>query len=243
MTPILRAELRKLRLTRSLWLLLLAGVAISVVAGTVLVTSFPESELGRRLSEHGPLRFGPSNIGLLLVIFGIRLWGDETHHGTLASTFVDLPARGRVLAAKAVVAVGAAVGVTAAIYALVVPVTVIAVDQRGFGMTMDAGATAALFGRVTAAMALSTLLGLVVATIVRNRTAALVGAAVWIMLAEQLIGSILEAPELLPTAAVSGLVSDGGAGYLAAPSAGLLLAATTAALGIGALASLRRDVA
>ena len=85
MNPILRSELRKLRFTRSLSALPLAGIAISVVAATVLITSFKAPDIASRLSDHGPLRFGPTNVGLLLLLFGVRLFTDETNHRTLAS--------------------------------------------------------------------------------------------------------------------------------------------------------------
>src|SRR5689334_16166937 len=112
MTALLRAERRKLTYTRSFWLLPAVGIAISVVAATVLVAAFKQGELASHLSGHGPLRFGASNAGLVIALCAIRVFGDETHHGTLASTLIRRPNRHQLLAVKAIVAVAIAVAVT-----------------------------------------------------------------------------------------------------------------------------------
>ena len=242
MNPILRSELRKLRFTRSLSALPLAGIAISVVAATVLITSFKAPDIASRLSDHGPLRFGPTNVGLLLLLFGVRLFTDETNHRTLASTFITTPDRWSVLVAKAVTAVGTAVATCTAIYAVVVPVTLVAVDRRGLPMTVDAAATLALFGRVTLAMTLMALFGLAVGAAVRNRAVALVACIVWLAFAENLLGGLLRIPKLLPGALVSGLVAGSGHDALSAlPSAVVLTGVVTAAVATARL-TLGRDV-
>jgi ABC-2 type transport system permease protein len=242
MTHILAAEIKKLRYTRSLWLLAVAGVVISVAAATVMMTSFKPVDIATRLSEHGPLRFAPSNLGLILIIFGARIVADETHHHTLASTFVGTPDRRRVLLAKAVVAAGMAAAVCAAIYALVLPVTLVAVEARDLSMTMDWAATGTLFARAVAAMVLWTLLGVGVAATVRNRAVALVGLLVWLAFAEDIVGGLFHIARYLPAAAAQALATGGGVDALDAPLAGAVLLAFALAALASAVIALRQDI-
>jgi ABC-2 type transport system permease protein len=242
MTNTLAAEIKKLRYTRSLWLLAAFGVVISAAAATVMMTSFKAVDIADRLSDHGPLRFGPTNLGLILIIFGVRIVADETHHHTLASTFVGTPDRRRVLAAKAVVAMAVAVAVCVAIYALVLPVTLVALEARGLTMTLDWAATAELFARAVAAMALFAVLGVGIAATIRNRAVALVGILIWLAFAEDIVGGLLHIGRYLPAAATQALGYGGGADALAAPlAAGVLVACTVGALA-SAVIALRQDI-
>lgn len=242
MNRVLRAELRKLRSARSLLAIPVTAVAISAVAATVLVTSFKPADIASRLSAHGPLRFGPTNVGLFLLLFGVRLFTDETHHRTLGSTYLAIPRRRAVLAAKAVVAAVTAVVTTAAIYALVLPVTLVAVHQRHLAMTLDVGNTALLGVRVVAAMTLMTLLGLAAGAAIANRTVALVTCVAWLALAEDLLGALLHVARFLPAALAWGLVDGRADGTLGALLAALLLTAWTAAFAAAAVVALGRDV-
>ena len=243
MSTIVRSELRKLRYTRSLLGLAAAGVLISVAAATVLMTWIDASEIANRLSAHGPLRFGATNLGLILVVFGARVFADETQHRTLSPTFLSTPDRTKVLAAKSLVAAVVALVVCVTVWAAVLPVTAFAVSARDLVMTVDTADTAALFVRATTAMVLLTLLAVGLAAAIRNRTVVLVASIVWIALAEDIVGAVLRIGEYLPSATVSSLVRGGGSadGLGAAASAGVL-ACWTAAAYLAAVISLRRDV-
>jgi hypothetical protein len=239
-----RAEVRKLRHTRSLWAVPVVGAVVSVI-GAGLFTSFLEvADLADRLSEHGPLRFGPTNTGLLLAVLAIRIVGDEDHHQTLPATYIATPERHRVLGAKAAVAVASSVAFCVAVLGSILAVTLVGIEARDLPMTVDAGATAGLFARTTLAMTLLAVLGVGVATAIRNRTVALLSVVVWLVLLEDIFGSLLKVPELLPGSAVQALVSgDGGPDALAAaPAAAVLALFAAAALAIAAV-TVRRDVA
>ncbi len=235
MMRLLRAELRKLRFTRSLLAVPVTAVAVSAVSSVVLIASFKPSEIASRLSSHGPLRFGATNVGLFLLLFGVRLFTDETQHRTLAATYVATPNRRRVLAAKSVMAVTVALASCAAIYAVVVPITVVGVHQRGLPMTIDAAATVSLGGRVAMAMVLMASLGVVVGAAIANRTIALVASVAWLALGESLVGGLLRVPNLMPGALVSGIV-DGQV------ADGLVLAVWLVAASVAALLVIRHDV-
>lgn len=239
-----RAEVRKLRYTRSLWAVPVIGALVSVGGAGLFISFLEAADLADRLSEHGPLRFGPTNTGLILAILAIRIVGDEDHHGTLPATYIGTPERVRVLAAKAAIATATTVAFCVAVLGAILAVTLIGIEVRDLPMTIDAGATAALFARTTLAMSLLAMLGAAVATAIRNRTVVIVGVLLWLILLEDLFGSLLKIPELLPGATVQALVSaDGGPEALAAaPAAAVLAGFVAAALAVAAV-SVRRDVA
>ena len=239
-----RAEVRKLRYTRSLWAVPVIGALVSVLGAGLLISFFKAADLADRLSEHGPLRFGPTNTGLILAVRAIRIVGDEDHHQTLPATYIATPDRLRVLAAKAAVTTAATVAFCVAVLGVVLGITLVGIGVRDLPMTIDAGATAGLFARATLAMSLMALLGVALATAIRNRTIAIVGALLWLILIEDLVGSLLKVPELMPGATVQALVSaDGGPDALAAGPAAALLTAFVAAVFAVAAITVRRDVA
>lgn len=238
------AELRKLRLTRSLWAVLVAGAVLSVVGAALVIGFFNSQDLAERLSVHGPLRFGPTNVGLILLVFAIRVFADETHHHTLASTYIATPQRRRVLVAKAIVAASGAIAFCVVVFALVIPITLIGISLRDIPMTVDIAATGGLLLRTTVAMTLMAVIGVALAAMVRNRTVILVVSLAWLSLGENLAGALLRIPELLPGAAVRALVSGtGGRDALSAEPAGLVLLAVATAATLAALARLNDDVA
>ena len=244
MTTALRAELRKLRFTRSLWMIPAAGALLSVVTSGLVVAFFKEADLAARVSQHGPLRFGPTNVGLILLAFGIRVFADETHHHTLASTYVARPNRVAVLSAKAIVSAGVALAFCVVVFLLVVPITLFGVAVRDLPMTIDMAATAGLLARTSMAMALTALLGVALAATVRNRAVVLVACLVWLALLENLVGSLFKIPELLPGAVVRAVVSgSGGPDALSTLGAALVLLTFAAAAGSLAVTRLRHDVA
>lgn len=243
MTPILRAELRKLRYTRSLVAVLVCGIATALVGATLLLIVGEPVDIGGSLSAYGPLRFGPSNFGLLLVLFGVRLLADETHHGTLAGTLMRTPDRRRVLLAKAVVASASALIFCVVVYLLVIPITVVGLRFRDLPMTYDIAATAALLGRVAATMALLAASGVALGAAARNRTIALVAVVAWFALGEDLVGALLGIERFLPGAAAQSLVSASVSSATSALVAALLLVAFLAATAGAAALSLRRDIA
>lgn len=242
MTNALRSEYRKLVHTRSLLAVLLVGLLIAV-AGTCLFLAIGNpNEIAVRLSDHGPLRFGPTNFGLLFVVFGVRLFTDETQHRTITSTYTRTPDRRQVLAAKTVIASATAVLFTLVVNVLVVPITVAGMRIRDLEMTYDLGPTAALAGRVTAAMVLFTTLGLFVGAILSNRTVAIVAVLVWFALAETVAGSLLRIERFLPGPVFQDLVTA-DARYSSVPLASLVLIAIVTATGTIAAVAIRRDVA
>jgi hypothetical protein len=243
MTGAARSELRKLLATRSLWLVPAGGAAVLVLVAGVFASQAAPADIGDRLSDYGPLRFGAGNIGLLLMLFGIRLFGDETHHRTLASTYLATPRRSHVLAAKAATAVAVVLAFCAVVDVGVLGVTAVALGPRDLDMTLDIGATAGLIGRGAVAMSLLVLLGVAAGAAVRNRSVALVGLVVWFALGEEVAGGLLHIDRFLPGAVADELVAGGRAHGLGVVAASAALVAYVAVAASVARFALRRDVA
>jgi ABC-type transport system involved in multi-copper enzyme maturation permease subunit len=243
MTTALRAEVRKARYTRSLWALPVTACVIATIGAVLVATVGKAAEVPKTLSHLGPLRFGPTNFGLLLVVLGIRVFADETQHRTLSSTFVRTPNRRRVTLAKAGVAAGIALAFCLVVDAITIPVTAIALSARGLSMSYDASGTALMLGRVAVAMVLLAAAGVAVGATFRNRSVAMVAAILWFALAEDLLGGLLHVGRYLPGAAVAGLVSNADTStHFAATASLLLLVAYGAVATVAAMGALRRDL-
>jgi len=246
MTRLVRAELAKLRTTRTAPTMLAALAAFAVVT-VVFVVTVAGSE-GNPPLHADSLRWivaAPSRVvsGAVLLL-GILAMGGEFRHQTITQTFLTTPNRGRVVAAK--LAAGVLVGLA---FAAVITVVVLAVGlpwlaAKGVPIQLT-GPLAQKVAGVLAAAALSGLLGVAVATLVRNQVAAVVGVLLWFLLVEGVLPLVLRAPTLprwLPGGATAALTEPGGR-YLSMWAGGLLLAGYALVLAaIGSRLTLRRDV-
>jgi len=247
MIRLVRAEFAKLGTTR-----LVYGLAAAMAAFAALTVAAGIAYAGRegnpRLSADSlPMLVGApvtllSGAALLLGILGMT---GEFRHQTITQTFLVTPARGRVVAAKLVAYPLA--GIALALVTLVFTGAVATAWLTAKGITpslLDARLGHVLVGAVLAA-GLCGLVGVGVAALVRNQVAALVGVAVWVLLIEGLLMSLLNAPSLgkwLPSAAAAALTNPGGAG-LSRLAGALLLAGYGLALALaGTHLVIRRDI-
>lgn len=243
MTAALRAEVRKLRTTRSLAALPVGGFVVAF-AGTVLLLAFAKPhEIGNHLSRYGPLRFGPTDFGLLIALFGVRVFADESHHHTLAATLLRIPSRRRILAAKAALAAVTGAAFCAAVYLTVIPATVMGTAIRGHAMSYDAVATLLLFCRATMAMMLLAVIGVLIGAASRNRTVALVAVVAWFGVLENMIAAVTTVDRFLPGAAIETFISPVRSPAMSPVVAALVLVALAAAAAVAACVVLGRDVA
>jgi ABC-2 type transport system permease protein len=197
MTHLLRAELRKLSTIRALQL------GLGLVAATCgLSAVFGLSNAGK--GSNPPLRSDTladalsgvpvslvSAIVLVLAILGLA---GEFHHKTITPTLLVTPRRSAVVVAK--LATSALVG--AALGALAVVVTLMVVVPWLLASGVEVSILDAELGTV-AGIAVSTalygVLGAGVAALVRNQTAAVAAAVLWIMGIEGLLMSVLQTLE------------------------------------------------
>ncbi len=238
MNRAIKAEVRKLTTTRTVYLTLLAVVAAAIVS--VVDADYDAAQLARPLNEQ-PFAFFTSLLTrLFILVMGIRIVTDEFRHGTLVPSLLVVPWRNQVVAAKAIVALG-----TGALLALAGMVTMVGAAAgvaatREVSIVVDVETWRALTGMV-AAGALWAVVGVGVGSVVRNQVVAIVGALVWLMALEDAFrGRLGEAGGYLP--------GQAGLALSLAPSGrGLLVGGVTmAAYAVGVVAvgtlAMRRDV-
>jgi ABC-2 type transport system permease protein len=245
MIRLIRAEFTKLRTTRLIYgvAAVMAAFAVLAVAANILdrqgapplaANSFP-------MLVGGPVTL-LSGAALLLGILGMA---GEFRHQTVTQTFLVTPDRGRVVAAKLVAYPLAGIALALSILAVTAAVAIGWLAAEGITPSLlDARLGRVLLGAVLAA-GLCGLVGVGVAALVRNQVAALVGVAVWVLLVEGLLMSLLNIPSLgrwLPSAAAAALTNPGG-GQLSRLAGTLLLAGYALALAlVGTRLVVRRDI-
>jgi ABC-2 type transport system permease protein len=247
MTRLIRAEFSKLRTTRVVY-----GMAAAMAAFALLTVVAGIAYAGREgnpaLSADSLPMFVAAPVTLLsgaALLLGILGMSTEFRHQTVTQTFLVTPKRGRVVAAKLVAYPLA--GIALAVSVLAFTAALAAGWLAATGITpslLDARLGRVLLGAVLAA-GLCGLVGVGVAALVRNQVAALVGVAVWVLLVEGLLMSLLNIPGLgkwLPSAAAAALTNPGG-GQLSRLGGTLLLAGYALALAlIGTRLVVRRDI-
>ena len=244
MTAQLRAELLKHRSTFTNPGLLLAMVGLVLLAVLIHGLALPADRLQSASDQVQVFRFGPLLGALFAGLVGAMSITGEIRHGTIRTTFLITPRRGRVIAAKIVasglvgivfgfIAVSAAVGVGSA-----------ALAARGIPITLDSGDYTLMPAGGIAAAALWAPLGLGLGALLRNQVATLVAIFLWLFFIENLlIDFVPDVGRFAPgaaAAAITGLDPE----TLLAPAAGALLLALYAAAvaAAGTIATLRRDV-
>ncbi|SBT63247.1 ABC-type transport system involved in multi-copper enzyme maturation, permease component [Micromonospora sediminicola] len=264
MTPLIRAESRRLLATRMWRGLLLAAVLLGGGLVGLMALVGPENfdpplpgldtEVGLRavLGILGYTAFVPAAAGTLAVT-------SEYRHGTAAVTFLFAPRRGRVLAAKLAThaVVGLAYGIVLAGSAAVALFAVTA--ARGVPLGLPAPTVLALLARIGLAMTVYLLVGVGVGALLRNQVAALAVVVGYLYLGEPVLMMIPGVSALYPvlpggaTAALTDFtyladaMSDqtgGDAVHLLPPAGGALLLTAYAlvAAAVAVIVPMRRDV-
>ena len=247
MTRLVRAEFTKLRTTRLVYGLSAAMAAFAVL--TVVVGATPAGTQGNPpLSADsfpmllgGPVTQLPA-VALLLGILGMT--GEFRHH-TVTQTFLVTPDRGRVVAAKLVAYPLAGIALALATLATTAAVAAGWLAAKGITPSLPAAPLGRMVSVTLLAAGLCGLVGVGIATLVRNQVAALVGTLVWVLVVEGLLMSLLHAPSLgkwLPSAAAAAITNPGG-GHLSQLAGSLLLAGYALALALaGTRLVVRRDI-
>ena len=190
MTALLRAELLKLRTTRTTWVLL--GTALLIVLG-VLVIVLALFDRGGRVTDEdlGGLFSFTAIADLLVLSLGIVGAAGEFRHGTITAAFLVTPARWPVIVAKALAYALAGVGLRPRDAASCARRWPCRGSRSRTPTSSIAGArgsrrspAAALYGALIAA------LGVGIGTLVRNQAAALVATLVFLLAIEPALGAV-----------------------------------------------------
>jgi ABC-2 type transport system permease protein len=250
MIRLIRAEFAKLRTTRLIYGL---TAAMAAFAALTVATNILDRQGAPPLSAYSlpVLIAGPvtllSGTALLLGILGMAT---EFRHQTVTQTFLVTPNRGRVVAAKLVAYPLAGIALTLTILAFTAAVAAGWLAAKGITPWLPDARLGWALGHVllgaVLAAGLCGLVGVGVAALVRNQVAALVGVAVWALVVEGLLMSLLNIPsslaKWLPSAAAAALTNPGG-GHLPRLAGALLLAGYALALAAaGTRLVVRRDI-
>ena len=245
MTGLVKAELRRATATRTVWWLLLATAAIGVLGtlAPLLATDPATADLlaDRKLQE---AMHGAAAGVTLVVVAGIIGMAGDWRFGQAGQAFLTTPRRWRVVAAKTVVytGVGAVYGTAAAAAA-----TAAAwgwYHTNGLSLPLERSAVwLTLVGCIAVAVLFGPL-GVGLGAIVRNQTAAIVGALGWMVLVEPALFQVSPSTfRWLPTMASFSLRNMPSDDFLpVAPAAAVVLGVIAAALVVGIRYVERDDV-
>jgi ABC-type transport system involved in multi-copper enzyme maturation permease subunit len=246
MTRLVRAELLKLRTTRTAIGLLALTVATTalIMTAVMLIAGRP----GQPAIESGILpdlvvvAKGP--LVIFALILGVLGMSGEFRFGTATPTFLVTPNRGRVVAAKVIAnaLAGAALAAVSALVALAMGLPWL--RAKGVAVVIvDADVGARLLG-LAATSALHAVLGIGLAALIRNQIVAVAAGLLW-MRVEDLLPAVLNRPGLgrwLPEGAAAALTGPSAA-TLSMWAGGLLFAGYGLVLAlIGTRLVVRRDL-
>lgn len=225
MNALVKAELAKLRTTRSAWGLLLGMLGL-VAIGTASVASESSAEVFADPFREQQFMLALHFTRLFVLVLGVKVVTDEFRYGTVVPTFLVTPRRSRVMAAKVVAAAVTGVVFTAVAAAFLVGLAALLVNGHGAGLTI-ARADVAVLGGVALSGGLWAAIGVGLGAVIRHQVAAVVGPVFWVMFGEELVAGRL----------------GGLATYLPAQASVAVLAAWALAVWIaGSAVVLRRDV-
>jgi ABC-2 type transport system permease protein len=233
-----RSEFLKLRTTRTAVVLGLGLFVITAIA--VVATLIVSDSLDRSVQRDLP---GAASFAVLFaILFGILVMTGEFRHGTATPTFLATPRREQVLLAKAL---AAAVGGLTLAFSAVVLVYAVAIPWL-----LVTGNSILLFEHDP----LRTALGLVVAStiwgalgvgvgaVVRSQVGAMIGALVWFLILEPIVGHLSSrVSPYLPGAAL-GAIFDGSEDLSSWAGVAVSLGYAAAFCLAGTLLIVRRDI-
>jgi len=231
-TTLLRAELLKLRTTRSFAALVAAALGLSLLV-VVLAAALAKNATEDDVHD----LFTSDFSGLFIVLLGVTGMAGEWRHRTITSTVLAAPDRVKLLAAKvASYAIAGAVLSFVVTVALMVAGTIVlaARDQPTLGVVDLADilwrnlATAAYFGA----------LGVCVGALVRNQVIGIVGLLVFGLAVEPALFALTDnVAKFLPVSGAPNAVTQTSFGDNAHLSLGAALAVMLGWIGLGFVAS------
>jgi ABC-type transport system involved in multi-copper enzyme maturation permease subunit len=186
----LRAELLKIRSTKTT-LGLLIGLVLLALLFTILVgTLSPTSQLLGEPNEIGFLSFG-SIAGVFAALAGIMLVTSEIRFGTIRPTFLFNPSRNRLFTSK--IAAGALSGLAFGVIGegLVYALGVIILKARSIPFALSAGNVTELLVATVIGTALWGALGVGLGSIVPNQVGAVISLLAWGFVVENLVFGLL----------------------------------------------------
>jgi ABC-2 type transport system permease protein len=202
---VLRAELLKAATTR---LLLWFGLGLLAFLLLVLSIHIGSSDV-QSLSEVSGQRSAFEIAGLaavVAVLVGSVLVTAEYAHGTISQSFLAVPVRERLLAAKlgAVVLVGFVIAVLADAATLLI--AELWYEGRGLTLHLGSDTLAPLLGAIGASM-LAAAIGFGIGALLRRQTFSIVAILLWLLIGEGVISAAGDAARFAPGHALGAVVA------------------------------------
>ena len=240
----LRSEFLKQRTTRTTGGMAAAMLGLVLVAIALHGLGLPAARVTAGADQLGIFIDVGGNLGsLFAALVGAMAITGEVRYGTIRPTLLATPQRGRVLAAKSLVAVLVGVTFGALATALAGAAGSLFLDLRGITVDLSAGDYVLLVAGGAAAAALWSVIGLAVGSVVRSQVPTVVGIVVWLLFVENiLIASIPRVGKFAPGALARAVEGSTNA-TLHSPALGvaLLMLYAAGALAVGWRATTRRD--
>jgi ABC-2 type transport system permease protein len=244
MTRVVGAELLKVRTTRLfLWLGLLT-LALETLVIALHVAQDSLVSLGEARQQRDVVSIAAVS-ALISLILGIVASAGEFAHGTIGQTFLVVPARERVAAAKLIA--GALAGAVLAVVACVFAwgFAALLLSARSVTLHLGSGSTVRVALGTILAAALTGAFGIGLGALLRRQTAAIVIALVWLLVGEPLLLGIAGVERYGPGRVVASVVEAGnqGSDLLSFGSGlGVALLYVAAAGALGTLSLSRSDI-
>lgn len=216
------------------------ALALLVVTAMAIVGPLAIADWGESLQQD--LLAAATFAVIFSLLFGTLVMTGEFRHGTATPTFLVTPKRERVLYAKILAAAAGGLLLSAAalvlVYVVAIPWLLIGGDEI---FLFEGGPLRAALATVAAA-ALWGALGVGLGAVVRSQVGAIVGALVWFLILESLVGALWrDGAPYLPGAAIGALAGDSPE-LSSAAGAAVSLAYAAAFCVAGTLLTARRDV-
>lgn len=243
MTAQIRAELLKIRTTRTTTALILAMVALILLITLLTgLLSHPSGLMGKE--NQRTLLSVSSLAGVFAALAGVLLVTSEYRFGTIRPTILFNPLRSRVLAAKVVAGASAGIAFGVLGEAIGWAVGYATLDGRGITVVLSSGDILLLTLGGLAGTALWGAIGAGLGAIIHNQVGAIIALLAWGLVVDNLLfGLAPSVGRLTPTRASDALMGL-REHHLLAPSAGAItLIAWTGVLAVVGIAlSVRQDI-
>lgn len=196
MIDLLKAEILKVRSTRTALGLLIAALLIAVLPTILAVLLIPKEELvtteGGLIAVLGIMP-AASLVPVLCLVFGILSMTNEYRHGTISYTYLTSPHRGRVIVAKLLVCAVIGTAVMFVTGMLAVITAYVGAELRG----IDLGLTQASetsdwellrdISLVLVTTGLATSFGVALGALIRHQVITVAGTLIWALAVENII--------------------------------------------------------
>jgi ABC-type transport system involved in multi-copper enzyme maturation permease subunit len=239
----LRAELLKIRSTRTTIGLLVGLIALALLFTVLTCTLSATSQVVTEQDQLGLLSFG-SIAGVFAALAGIMLFTSEYRFGTIRPTFLFNPSRSRLIATK--LTAGALSGLVFGIIGegLVFSIGVIILKARGVPIAMTGANLTELIVGAIAGTALWGAIGVAVGSIVPNQVGAVISLLAWGFVAENLVfGFLPKIGRFLPVHAADSMMGPIQTQLLPGNAGTIVVVGWTAVLTLAGVVMLkRRDV-